>query len=62
MGLGSVAGQILGGLLVSLDVMSLGWRAVFLAMAPAALICFAIGWVFIPAGRPERTQGLAQCL
>ncbi len=58
MGLGSVAGQILGGLLVSLDVMSLGWRAVFLAMAPAALICFAIGWVFIPAGRPERTQGL----
>ncbi|SFB65112.1 Predicted arabinose efflux permease, MFS family [Rhizobium sp. NFR07] len=43
-GLASVVGQALGGILISLDVFGLGWRAIFLVNLPVALlvIVFAI--------------------
>lgn len=43
-GLASVVGQALGGVLISLDVFGLGWRAIFLVNLPVALlvILFAI--------------------
>lgn len=43
-GLASVVGQALGGVLISLDVFGLGWRAIFLVNLPVALlvIVFAI--------------------
>lgn len=43
-GLASVAGQALGGVLISLNVLGLGWRAIFLVNLPVALlvIIFAI--------------------
>lgn len=42
-GLASVIGQALGGVLISLDLFGLGWRAVFLLNLPVAL-------VVVPAG------------
>ena len=46
-GAASVAGQLLGGLLVSLDLFGLGWRAVFLINLPiiALAVPAAISWV-----------------
>jgi MFS family permease len=37
-GLGSLAGQVLGGLLVSADVYDLGWRLIFLVNLPVGLL------------------------
>lgn len=48
MGLGSVAGQLLGGLMVSLDAFSLGWRGIFLAMVPVALALLLVAWRMVP--------------
>ncbi|MEW9553118.1 MFS transporter [Nonomuraea sp. NPDC050783] len=36
-GLGSIAGQVLGGLLLTADVLGLGWRAAFLVNLPVGL-------------------------
>ncbi len=36
-GLGGIAGQVLGGLLVSADVAGLGWRAIFLVNVPVGV-------------------------
>ena len=58
MGLGSIAGQLLGGLIVSLDLFSLGWRSVFLAMVPAALACWLLGWFAIPRRSAAQAQAL----
>lgn len=58
MGLGSIAGQLLGGLIVSLDLFSLGWRGVFLAMVPAALACWLLGWIAIPRRSAAQAQAL----
>lgn len=58
MGLGSVMGQLLGGLALSLDLFSLGWRGVFLAMVPTALACLVLGFVAIPRRARGRSQGL----
>jgi len=43
-GLASVVGQALGGILISLDVFGLGWRAIFLVNLPVAflVVLFAI--------------------
>ncbi|MFM7531647.1 MAG: MFS transporter [Rubrivivax sp.] len=58
MGLGSVAGQILGGLMLAWDGWGLGWRGVFLCMVPAALACIAIGWIAIPRRLTAQAQAL----
>jgi MFS family permease len=58
MGLGSVVGQLLGGLALSMDPLSLGWRGVFVAMVPTALACMLLGFVAIP----RRARGRAQSL
>ncbi|MBV2156774.1 MFS transporter [Kitasatospora sp. SUK 42] len=55
-GLAAVAGQIIGGLLVSLDVAGLGWRSVFVINVPigaAALLAVRR----MPATRAERRPG-----
>lgn len=43
-GLASVVGQALGGVLISVNIFGLGWRAIFLINLPVAVIvvCFAI--------------------
>ncbi|MFK3796018.1 MFS transporter [Pseudomonas sp. NPDC088444] len=42
-GLASVIGQALGGVLITLDVMGMGWRAIFLVNLPIALLVIAFG-------------------
>jgi MFS family permease len=37
-GLGSIAGQVLGGALVEWDIAGLGWRAIFLVNVPIGLV------------------------
>ena len=42
-GLAAVVGQALGGLLISLDLMGLGWRAIFLINLPVAMLVLLLG-------------------
>lgn len=42
-GLAAVVGQALGGVLISLDLMGLGWRAIFLINLPVALLVLLFG-------------------
>ena len=58
MGLGSVAGQLVGGLMLTWDGFSLGWRGVFLCMVPAGLACIAIGWIAIPRRLTAQARAL----
>ncbi|MEU9840151.1 MFS transporter [Actinomadura sp. NPDC048032] len=46
---GAVAGQVLGGVLVSADVGGLGWRPVFLVNVPAGVVLLAVGAWLLPA-------------
>ena len=45
---GAVVGQTVGGLLVSADVLGLGWRAVFLVNLPVAAAVLTLGMRVIP--------------
>ncbi|MGB5958836.1 MFS transporter [Pseudomonas sp.] len=52
-GLASVVGQALGGVLISLDVMGLGWRAIFLVNLPIVLLATLFG---VPLLRETRAR------
>jgi MFS family permease len=47
---GAVAGQSLGGLLISADVLGTTWRPAFLVSVPAGLVLLAVAWRRLPAG------------
>ncbi|MFE3454253.1 MFS transporter [Nonomuraea sp. NPDC059194] len=51
LGLASVAGPLLGGVLVEADLFGLGWRAIFWVNVPIALIGLALGARFMPESR-----------
>jgi EmrB/QacA subfamily drug resistance transporter len=53
MGLAAVAGPLLGGGLVDLDVLGTGWRAIFLINVPLGLAAIAAGRRFLPRGAPS---------
>lgn len=53
-GLAAVVGQALGGILISLDLMGLGWRAIFLVNLPVAILAVLFG---IPLLKGTRAQG-----
>jgi MFS family permease len=56
---GAVVGQILGGVLVSADVLGLGWRPIFLINVPIAAAVVLAGLRWLPRGRPTgRSQRL----
>jgi EmrB/QacA subfamily drug resistance transporter len=57
MGLAAVAGPLLGGGLVDLDVLGSGWRAIFLVNVPIGLVALAAGRRFLPRVAPA-TPGL----
>jgi EmrB/QacA subfamily drug resistance transporter len=61
MGLGSVFGQLIGGLLIEGDVFGLGWRACFLINIPIGAVALALIPRFMPAskapGRPTLDIG-----
>lgn len=57
-GLASVGGQLLGGVLVSADVLGLGWRSVFLINLPIILLAVPAALVLLRESRGERTARL----
>src|SRR5579859_6560988 len=48
---GAVAGQSLGGLLISADVLGASWRPVFLVNVPAGLVLYWLAWRWLPSGQ-----------
>ncbi len=51
LGLASVAGPLLGGLLVEADLFGLGWRTIFWVNIPVAVVGLALGARFLPESR-----------
>ena len=56
-GLASIAGPILGGLLIEADVLGLGWRLIFLINLPVGLFALISGWWFLPERRSANPSG-----
>jgi EmrB/QacA subfamily drug resistance transporter len=57
-GLASIAGQIVGGGLIALDVFGLGWRTVFLINIPVGLFALLAADRLIPESRSENARRL----
>ena len=51
-GVGAVAGQVLGGLLLDADVLGLGWRTIFLVNVPVGVTTAVLAARLLPAARP----------
>jgi hypothetical protein len=51
--IGAVAGQVLGGLLVSADVLVLGWRAIFSVNVPVGVAVIVAGARHVPEERAD---------
>jgi MFS family permease len=53
---GAVAGQSMGGLLISADVLGSTWRPAFLVNVPAGVVLSWMAWRYLPTGsrRPQR--------
>lgn len=47
-GLGSIAGQVLGGLLLTVDVLGLGWRIIFLINLPVGVVTVLLAVRLLP--------------
>lgn len=58
MGLAATGGQVLGGLLIHLDVAGLGWRAVFLLNVPIGLAALAATPRWVPESRGGESRRL----
>jgi EmrB/QacA subfamily drug resistance transporter len=50
MGLAAIAGPLVGGGLINLDLLGTGWRAIFLVNVPVGLLALAAGRRFLPNG------------
>lgn len=57
-GLSSVAGQLLGGLLVEADLFGLAWRPVFLINLPLGILALALAPLLIPESRNPEARRL----
>jgi MFS family permease len=58
LGVSSVIGQALGGVLVSANVLGAGWRPVFLVNVPIGIALIVVSFAFLPASTPNRAQKL----
>jgi MFS family permease len=57
---GAVAGQSLGGLLISADVLGTTWRPAFLVNVPVGIAVLWLAWRYLPAGaRQPQPVGVA---
>ncbi|GAB3461929.1 MFS transporter [Streptomonospora sediminis] len=64
MGVASLVGPLLGGLLISADLLGMGWRPIFLVAVPVALAAL-VGARVLPRSRPapgQRIDGLGAVL
>src|SRR3989441_1747450 len=50
-GFGMIAGQLLGGLLLSADPWGLGWRPVFLVNLPFGVVAITLAWLLVRESR-----------
>jgi EmrB/QacA subfamily drug resistance transporter len=57
-GLGTVLGQILGGVFLHLDILGWGWRPIFLVNVPIGLIAIVLARRLIPESRPDKADRL----
>jgi EmrB/QacA subfamily drug resistance transporter len=57
-GIGSVAGQVLGGLLLQADLFGLGWRVIFLINVPVGMIALVFALRLLPHHRASRRPRL----
>ncbi|MFI6733296.1 MFS transporter [Nonomuraea sp. NPDC050451] len=57
-GLGSIAGQVLGGLLLTVDALGLGWRVIFLINLPVGLIVVPLAVWLLPEVETARRARL----
>lgn len=57
-GLASVAGPLLGGLLVDADLFGLGWRTIFWINVPVSILALIIGAKVLPESRAASTARL----
>lgn len=55
-GLASVIGQALGGILISLDLLGLGWRAIFLVNLPVVVLVVLFGIFLLKDTRAPKAQ------
>ena len=53
-GLGSIAGQVLGGALITADLAGLGWRAIFLVNVPVGAVAAILAWRMLPTLPPRQ--------
>ncbi|HEX5402923.1 MAG TPA: MFS transporter [Pseudonocardiaceae bacterium] len=51
-GIGAIAGQLIGGLLLALDLFGLGWRQVFLVNVPIGVVAIIAASVILPKDEP----------
>src|SRR4029077_3067991 len=56
--LGGIVGQVLGGVLVSADVLGTGWRPVFLVNVPIGLVLLVASSRFLPIDGPAPARPL----
>jgi EmrB/QacA subfamily drug resistance transporter len=57
-GLAAIAGQIIGGGLIALDVLGLGWRSVFLINVPVGIAALVAAGRVVPESRSETARRL----
>jgi EmrB/QacA subfamily drug resistance transporter len=57
-GLAAIAGQIVGGGLIALDVLGLGWRSVFLINVPVGFAALGLAGRVVPESRSESARRL----
>ncbi|MFF4122184.1 MFS transporter [Microbispora rosea] len=58
LGLATVGGQVIGGLLIASDVLGLGWRACFLVNLPIGLVTLLLLPRLVPESRSASARGL----
>ncbi len=56
-GLAAIAGPVLGGLLIEMNLFGLGWRLIFLINLPIGIFAIICGWFFLPDRRSTRPAG-----
>jgi EmrB/QacA subfamily drug resistance transporter len=57
-GIGSIAGQVLGGLLLDADIFGLGWRVIFLLNVPVGVVALVFAMRLLPHHRATRRPRL----
>ncbi|MHB1738413.1 MAG: MFS transporter [Actinomycetes bacterium] len=57
-GLGAIAGQVLGGALITANIAGLGWRTIFLVNVPVGAVAAILAWRMLPTPPRRQRPGL----